>query len=136
MRTRSAAIILEDDRVALIKRVRNGDVYYVFPGGGVEKGESKEQAAIREVHEELGVTVSLTDLYAEVDFNGKQYYYLAQLVGGEFGTGMGEEYQLKETDRGTYEPVWIELNELNGLDVKPAEVARSLYSLRKTADSR
>ncbi len=47
MRNRGSAIILENNQVALIKRVRDGQVYHVFPGGGIEEGESPEQAAIR-----------------------------------------------------------------------------------------
>lgn len=31
--------------------------YYKFPGGGIEKGESKEQAMIRETREEAGLSV-------------------------------------------------------------------------------
>jgi len=52
-------VIVQAGRVALIKRVRAGRTYYLFPGGGVEEGETPEQAAIREAHEELGVEVEL-----------------------------------------------------------------------------
>lgn len=31
--------------------------YYIFPGGGIEKGESNEEALIREIKEETGLTV-------------------------------------------------------------------------------
>ena len=38
-----------------------------FVGGKVEKGESKEDALIRECREELGVTVAVKDIFMEVD---------------------------------------------------------------------
>ena len=38
-----------------------------FVGGKVEKGESKEDALIRECREELGVTVAVKDIFIEVD---------------------------------------------------------------------
>ncbi len=37
--------------VGLIKRIRNGSVYYVFPGGGIEEGENPETGAKREAFE-------------------------------------------------------------------------------------
>ena len=36
-----------------------------FVGGKVEEGESDKQALIREVREELGVTVTVQDIFAE-----------------------------------------------------------------------
>jgi 8-oxo-dGTP pyrophosphatase MutT (NUDIX family) len=59
MRDRGSVVIIEDGKVALIERMKNGNHYYVFPGGGVEKGETPEQTAIREAFEELGVTVKI-----------------------------------------------------------------------------
>jgi len=56
---RAAVVIVENGRVALIERVRDGRTYFVFPGGGVEVGETPENAAVREAEEELGVNVKL-----------------------------------------------------------------------------
>jgi 8-oxo-dGTP pyrophosphatase MutT (NUDIX family) len=44
---RAAVVIVENGRVALIERVRDGRTYFVFPGGRVESGESPQQAAVR-----------------------------------------------------------------------------------------
>ncbi len=57
--SRARVGIVTDGRVALIKRMRAGRTYYLFPGGGVEEGETPEQAAIREAREELGADVEL-----------------------------------------------------------------------------
>ena len=52
--TARTIIISPENKLILIKRTRAGMVYYVTPGGGIEPGESPEQAAIREAHEETG----------------------------------------------------------------------------------
>ncbi len=122
MRLRSGVVVIENEQVLLIKRVKNGRTYYVFPGGGVEVGETNEQAAIREAFEEVGVYVQLMGLICEVAFNGTQYFYEAKISGGEVGTGCGEEYTNPAIGSGTYEPVWISCNQLPVLDVRPEEV--------------
>jgi len=49
------AIIERDGKLAL---VHNGKFdYYMFPGGGIEAGESHKEALIREVKEESGLVV-------------------------------------------------------------------------------
>ena len=53
MRTRAGVVLIEDGKVALIERHRAGLDYFVFPGGGVDDGETPEQAAVREAMEEL-----------------------------------------------------------------------------------
>src|SRR5262245_16655421 len=105
---RSAVIILENDHVALIERVRDGHTYYVFPGGTIEQGETAQAAAIREAYEELGVHVELETLAAVVTFhNEDQYYYLATIRAGQFGMGTGEEFGSDRTlARGSYRPMW------------------------------
>lgn len=123
--TRSAAIIIDQECVALIRRDRQGQRYYVFPGGQIEAGETPAAAAVREVTEELGVTVTLTGLLAVVMFrNHAQYYYRAEMVDGSFGSGCGPEMVGDyPPDRGTYTPVWINIADLPELVVHPHAVA-------------
>jgi ADP-ribose pyrophosphatase YjhB (NUDIX family) len=62
------AIVWKGDQFLLIRRghaPRQGS--WSLPGGHQELGESVQQAAIREVREETGVTVRILDLLAVVD---------------------------------------------------------------------
>lgn len=131
MRDRSSVVIIENKMVALIRRERDGTVYYVFPGGGIENNEKPEDTARREALEELGVIVRVNDCIAEYKFNGNQYFFLSEIIGGKFGTGQGEEYSDSKKDSGTYLPIWVEIAKLLTIDIKPKEVALKIQSLFK-----
>ena len=127
MRIRGSVILVENEKVALIQRTRDDIVYYVFPGGGIETGETPEEGAKREAFEELGVDVKVHECINKVDFNGKQYFFNAEIIGGIFGTGQGEEFSDKA--RGTYLLMWVEIKRLSSIDVRPKEVAEKIQSL-------
>lgn len=56
-RPSSALIILEDaSEMALIVKA-NYKAHWTFPGGMIDAGETPKQAAIREVEEEVGLTI-------------------------------------------------------------------------------
>ena len=122
-------MLIQGDKVALIERHRAGLEYYVFPGGGVDEGESPEQAAVREALEELGMEVAINQKVAEIQFGPKsrQIYFLVEQTGGEFGSGTGEEYREADPDsseEGTYLPVWMPIAELSSHEnIYPVEVA-------------
>lgn len=54
------AVVIRDDRFLVIRRsdkvIAPGMI--CFPGGGIERGESEEETLVREIREELGVTIS------------------------------------------------------------------------------
>lgn len=127
LRNRGAAIIFKEDEVVLIKRVKGDRTYYVFPGGGIETGETPEQATIREAYEELGVHIRIEHLLGKVEWNGIQYFFLSKIIGGTFGTGKGEEYTARNVLDGTYEPVWLHIGQLDSIDVRPEEIAKIIY---------
>jgi len=137
MRIRAGIILIEADKVALIERHRAGLDYFVFPGGGVDEGESPEQAAIRESMEELGIEVAIKQKIAEIQIGPKsrQIYFLVEQIGGEFGTGVGEEYT--DSDRnnpedGSYVPIWMPIEELSlHENIYPVEVAKLVVRSKK-----
>jgi 8-oxo-dGTP diphosphatase len=63
-----AAVVIENDKVALVRRGRPpayGE--WSLPGGAVELGETVEKAVIREVREEIGLEVEVLELVAILD---------------------------------------------------------------------
>jgi 8-oxo-dGTP diphosphatase len=124
MRNRGAVVIIQNGKAALIKRVKSCEEYFVFPGGGIEQGETPENAAIREAFEELGVTIQLNECITEVYYKGKQYFYSADILDGKIDQGQGEEFN--DPSRGAYEPIWVSLEEFPFLDIRPQEVARKV----------
>jgi 8-oxo-dGTP diphosphatase len=125
MRNRAGIVLIEDNQLALIERYKQGRHYFSFPGGGVDEGETDEQAAIREAWEELGIRVEVLQKAAEVvrENKRKQIYFLVKQVGGEFGTGTGEEYDEPNPERGTYHPMWMPMDEILNQNVVPHELA-------------
>lgn len=116
----------------MIKRERDGKVYYLFPGGTVDIGESGMDAACREVKEEVGLDVIIGPPIAEIEFNGNhQSYFVAEIAGGDFGTGTGLEILGKApVENGTYTPTWMPISGLGRLDVRPRAVVDLLISSR------
>jgi len=58
-------VVIKDEKVLLVPQWDG----YDFPGGGVEKGETLEEALLREVKEETGLTVEKDRIIAcEQDF--------------------------------------------------------------------
>ena len=130
MRIRAGIVLIKDNKVALIERYRAGLHYYVFPGGGVDEGESPEQTAVREAMEELGIEVAIEQKVAEIQLGQKsrQIYFLVRQTGGEFGTGQGEEFaesNPEDPQKGVYIPIWMPVDELPlHAKVHPADVAQ------------
>ena len=101
--------------------------YYKLPGGGIEKGETKEEALIRETMEEIGCEVKIEGFIGQINeyrsaknfgynFNQKQisYCYWGKVISKGHALNLSQ----KELDEG-FETVWLPLNEaLKSLEKK------------------
>ena len=64
-----AALIVQEGRFMICQRPKHKarGLLWEFVGGKVEKGETRQQALIRECREELGITVAPGRVFMEVD---------------------------------------------------------------------
>lgn len=137
MRVRAGVVLVQDGKVALIERHRAGIDYFVFPGGGMDEGETPEQAAVREAKEELGIEVAIKRRLIEIQFGqrSRQVYFLVEQTGGTFGTGVGEEYtdsDPQDPEEGIYIPIWMPIEELPRYqNIYPAKVAEMVLRAPK-----
>jgi 8-oxo-dGTP pyrophosphatase MutT (NUDIX family) len=132
----------------MIHSVAVGD--YKFPGGGVQEGESHEQALAREVEEESGAQLASFDecvgAVIEYDspvethydvFKMTSHYYLCQVRAG-FGVQKLDDY---EKDLG-FTPEWISIDaaiiknrSLLGSEVSPKWLKREIFVLEYIKDN-
>lgn len=77
-----------EGRIGLLHRNKKGVTQWELPGGKVEPSERNEEAAIRELREELGIVVRIEKEIGSTDFesNGSQYNYTWFLASIQEGT--------------------------------------------------
>ncbi len=142
-RVRASGICIHDNKILLIHRInlekwKGEQEYYVIPGGGVENGESVEDAVIREMKEETDVDVTLGELFYELEDTNqkggleKYYCYLCNYVSGEAQLREDSE-ETQEMKEGVhfYKPMWLELSEIKNIILYPIPLKEKLI---KTLD--
>ena len=108
-------------------RKKNGEEYWVFPGGGVEDTEKAEQAIIREVTEETNLTVLEHELafmsYNETSKKDEPFYICEVSLGTP--ELVGEEKD-KNNDENWYQLEWVNLGKLQSILLVPEKAAREV----------
>ncbi|MBQ9063727.1 MAG: 8-oxo-dGTP diphosphatase MutT [Eubacterium sp.] len=70
-----AAVIRRADEVFATQRgYGNYKDWWEFPGGKVEKGETPEQALVREIKEELAAEISVGDYLTTVEYDYPEFH--------------------------------------------------------------
>ncbi|GAA3623203.1 hypothetical protein GCM10022223_45230 [Kineosporia mesophila] len=116
MKIRRARVVTlaPSGRVAMIERYVRGHRFLSVPGGRLEPGESPEQAALREIQEELGLRITLAGRLP--DHEG-QAYFLA-VVPEETRLVMSGPEAKHENRNNRYTPRWVDAATLDGLPLR------------------
>ena len=120
-----AGVILynpQTKQILLIHRWKNGEEYFVIPGGRAESGETAVQAAQREIQEELGWSLSEKQLQPAFTFrNGQrlEIYFHATISHTSAPMIQGEE-SLRSHTQNIYQPEWLDIEAICGLNLRPS----------------
>ena len=102
MKKRVSAVIINNDNILLIRRVKLDREYYIFPGGSVGEGENEHHAMWREIKEELSINAIVKKLLFEIENQGKKelYFLIGECVGVPKVGGPEKERMTKENQIG------------------------------------
>jgi 8-oxo-dGTP diphosphatase len=86
----AAAVIIDNNKLFAAQRKNKGELalFWEFPGGKLEKGESGESAIVREIEEELSLKVEVLKHLISIEHQYKTFSitliaYLCKIVEGE-----------------------------------------------------
>ena len=94
-----------------------------FVGGKVEPGETREEALIRECREELAITVSVGEIFMEVDHVYPDLTVHLTLFHSYIAEGIPQKLEHNDIQ-------WIPVSEIDGYEFCPAD-ASILKELKK-----
>ncbi len=123
---RPATIVIKNEKALVIKSKYGNEEFYLFPGGGIEKGETIVQAAIRETLEETGYLVKIAKpLYINEYINLKKSSN--RVVNIFFLARVKKFVGIKTNDKGKIKNMeWIPIKDLVKIDLKPESIKKRI----------
>ena len=123
---RPCAVLIENGSVLCI-RVKYDEEFYLFPGGGVESGETLSECVVREMKEETGLDVAVeklvyvNDWIANKETNDRvmNMFFLVKRTGGEILQGEKDGGKVKHIE-------WVPLDRFEEIDFRPKTIALRL----------
>lgn len=111
-----AAIIQKENKILATKRGYGEFInMWEFPGGKIESGETKEEALIREIKEELNIEINVDKFAIDIEYQYPNFYLFMSCFMCSIKEG---SIELLEHNDGK----WITKEELNTLNWLPADI--------------
>lgn len=111
-----AAIIKNEDKILATKRGYGEFInMWEFPGGKIESGETKKQALVREIKEELNIEINVDKFALDIEYQYPNFYLFMSCFMCSIREG---SIELLEHNDGK----WITKEELNTLNWLPADI--------------
>ena len=118
-----AGIVIRENKVLLARHTYGaGKGKLIIPGGYVNKGETPQQAVIRELFEETGITVKPTCIVG-IRFNTHDWYVV---FSADYISGIAQSEGNENN-----EVLWIDINEIESRDDVPELTKKLVCSVCK-----
>jgi 8-oxo-dGTP diphosphatase len=124
------------DAVILVRRVRQGRVYYIVPGTEVLAGETPGVAAARAAATELGIEVAIDEMVHAQTFAGVDHFFFIATTNADLPQGRAvpvpdhDDWELASELDGSYEIVELQRRTILAHDVRPWALARRIARAR------
>lgn len=111
-----AAIIKKQDKIFITRRGYGEFIdMWEFPGGKIEKGETKEEALKREIKEELELDINILDFLNTIEYDYPNFHlimhsFICEVAGGKLSLNAHNDAK------------WINFNELENQKWIPADI--------------
>lgn len=111
-----AAIIQNENKILATKRGYGEFInMWEFPGGKIESGETKDEALIREIKEELNVKINVDKFALDVEYQYPNFYLFMSCFMCSIKEGSIELLEHNDAK-------WITKEELDSLNWLPADI--------------
>ena len=117
---RVAGIIIKNDEILLMHRIKSGREFYSIPGGHSQVGENERETLIREIDEEASLQIisiqpafSLKNHYCAKE----DHYYTAEWASGT--TRLGGEEEEKNCPENQYKLEWVKMSKIDSINLLP-----------------
>ncbi len=116
-----AAIIQNENKILATKRGYGEFInMWEFPGGKIESGETKEDALIREIKEELNVKINVDKFAIDIEYQYPDFYLFMSCFMCSIKEGSIELLEHNDAK-------WITKEELDTLNWLPADIEAINY---------
>jgi len=112
MRNRSVAFVIRDKKILMEKLTYGGRTFYSIPGGGIEKGETPEEAVIRELKEECGLDGVIIKKLAELYNHDRTEYSFEVYVEDNQAAIKGYDPEEPINNQAIKEVLWMDLSQI------------------------
>ena len=117
-----AAVIIKDDKILVTQR-GYGDFKgkWEFPGGKIEHNESKENALIREIKEEMNADINVEKYLTTVDYDYENFH----LTMHTYICSLKNNFEMVQHGDNEFEHdamIWVSKDELDNVDFLPADI--------------
>ena len=116
MRNRSVAFVIRDNKILLEKLYYYNRYFYSIPGGGIEDGETPEQAVLRELKEECGLDGTIVRKLSETYNQGRTEHAYEVSIPDDQEPIVGYDPEEPSDAQSIKDVVWMSLDEMSEKD--------------------